>query len=153
MIDDIDYQILDHLQSDARLSQATLAEQINVPLSTVRDRIKRLEQRGIIKGYVALVDAAALGKPITAFVRISVGTTPQNYIAAKAQFAQTCQNEPDILECHGVAGEDCYLLKVQAASPQGLEKLLERIRCQAQVIKSITNIVMMVVKESTKITP
>jgi len=151
MIDEIDYKIIEQLQDDARISHSVLAERIDMPVSTVRDRIKRLEQRGVIKGYTTVVDAVAMGKSIMAFIRLSIGATSRNYKDAKAEVARISQAEPDILECYGVAGEECYVLKVRAPSPVGLEKLLERIRCQAEVSKSVTNIVLTTVKEDTKI--
>ncbi|MDM8520417.1 Lrp/AsnC family transcriptional regulator [Anaerolineales bacterium HSG6] len=153
IIDEIDYKIIEQLQDDARISHSVLAEKIGMPVSTVRDRVKRLEQRGVIKGYTAVVNAEAMGKSIMAFIRLSIGTTSRNYIEAKAEVARICQVEPDILECHGVAGEDCYVLKVRAPTPVGLEKLLERIRSQAEVSKSVTNIVLTTVKENIKIVP
>jgi Lrp/AsnC family leucine-responsive transcriptional regulator len=61
--------------------------------------------------------------------------------------------EPDVLECHGVAGEDCYLLKVRATSPKDLEGLIERIRCHGQVSRSITSIVLSTYKESSTVRP
>jgi Lrp/AsnC family leucine-responsive transcriptional regulator len=153
MIDETDHQIIELLQDDARINHSALAERVQLPVSTVRDRVKRLEQRGIIKGYTAIVDAEALGKPIMAFIRVSVGVTTRGYVENKEDIAQLCQAEPDILECYGVAGEDCYILKVRATDPTGLEKLLEHIRCQGQISKSVTSIVLSTVKENTKIVP
>ncbi|MCP4360546.1 MAG: Lrp/AsnC family transcriptional regulator [Chloroflexi bacterium] len=152
MIDDTDRQILMLLQDNARLSNAAVAEQVGLTASTVFERIKKLEKRGIIKKYVALVDPEALGKPITAFIRLTVGTTPdEDYETVKKQLIQICRTDPDIQECHTVAGEDCYILKVRIANTQQLEKLLERMRTQAMVIRSTSNIVLSTFKEETKI--
>ena len=153
MIDDIDRQIVSLLQEDARLSNAALAEAVGLTVSTVHERVKKLEKKGIIRGYVAIVDAEALGKPIMAFIRLTVGTTPDGYITSKNDVLSLCTTEPDVLECHNVAGEDCYILKVRATSPKDLEKLIERIRCNAHVSRSITNIVLSTFKESSKIVP
>ena len=153
MIDDIDRQILRRLQEDARLSNAALAQEVGLTVSTVHERVKKLEKKGIIKGYVAVVDAEAVGKPITAFIRLSVGTASESYLESKTSVMNVCLAEPDILECHGVAGEDCYLLKVRTASPKALEKLIERIRCKAPVARSVTSIVLTTFKENSMITP
>ena len=153
MIDDVDRQILTLLQADARLSNAALAKEVGLTASTVHERVKKLEKKGIIKGYVALVDAEALGKPITAFIRLSVGVSTEGYLESKNSVMNVSLAEPDVIECHGVAGEDCYVLKVRAASPQALEKLIERIRCQAAISRSITSIVLTTFKEDTIITP
>lgn len=152
MPDDIDYQILDLLQRDARLSNAAIAEQVGLTTSTVFERVKKLEKKGVVRRYVAIVDGTAVGKPITAFVRIVIGTGPaDDYIHCKHQFTESCLQEPDVLECHTVAGEDCYVLKVRAATPQTLENLLERIRSYAPVVRSTTSIVLSTLKEDTKI--
>ena len=153
MIDGIDRQIIKLLQEDARLSNAALAEQVGLTASTVHERVKKLERKGIIKGYVAVVDAEALGKPIMAFIRLTVGATSEGYIESKNSVMNACLTEPDVLECHGVAGEDCYVLKVKATSPKDLERLVERIRCQAAVSRTVTSIVLSTFKESSKIAP
>ena len=153
MIDKIDHQIVSLLQTDARLSNAALAEKVGLTTSTVHERVKKLEKKGVIKGYVALADAEALGKPIMAFIHLTVGSVSTNYLEAKNSVLSICQQEPDVLECHAVAGEDCYILKVRAASPGGLEKLIERIRCNAQVSRTTTSIVLSTLKETTQVMP
>jgi Lrp/AsnC family leucine-responsive transcriptional regulator len=153
MNDDIDCQILTLLQENGRLSNAALAEQVGLTVSTVHERVKKLEKKGLIKGYVAVVDAEGVGKPITAFIRLLVGTTSEGYVESKQSVMKACLAEPDVLECHGVAGEDCYILKVVAASPKDLEKLVERIRSKAPVSRSVTSIVLSTFKESSLIYP
>ncbi len=153
MLDEIDRKIVELLQTDARLSNAAIAEQVGLTSSTVHDRVKKLERKGVIKGYVAVVDAEQLGKPITAFVRLSVGSSSGSYVESKNSVMEVCQAEPDVLEGHGVAGEDCYVLKVRAASPKDLETLIERIRMSALVSRSTTNVVLSTFKESTMVVP
>lgn len=153
MIDDIDRQIILLLQGDAHLSNAALAEKVGLTSSTVHERVKKLEKKGVIKGYVAVVDAEAIGKPIMAFIRLTVGTTPDGYIESKNNVMQVCRSEADVLECYGVAGEDCYILKVRATSPKDLERIIERIRCKATVSRSITSIVLSAFKETSTIVP
>jgi len=153
MIDEIDRKIVELLQTDARLSNAAIAEQVGLTSSTVHDRVKKMERKGIIKGYVAVVDAEQLGKPVTAFVRLSVGATSGSYVESKNSVMEVCQAEPDVLEGHGVAGEDCYVLKVRAASPKDLERLIERIRMSSLVSRSTTNVVLSTFKESSMVIP
>lgn len=152
MIDEIDARILDLLQADGRLSNAAIAEQVGLTTSTVFERIKKLEKREIIQRYVAVVDPQKLGKPITAFVRLIIGTAPgEDYAACKQDFVAQCLAEPDILECHSVAGEECYMLKVRVASTGELEKLLERLRSYTLVAKSTSSIVMSTFKEELRV--
>jgi Lrp/AsnC family leucine-responsive transcriptional regulator len=153
MIDRTDRQIVSLLQTDARLSNADLAKKVGLTTSTVHERVKKLEKKGIIRGYVAMVDAEALGKPIIAFIRLTVGSASTDYLESKNSVVRICQDEPDVLECHAVAGEDCYILKVRAPSPADLEKLIERIRCHAQVSRTTTNIVLSTLKETTQVMP
>ncbi len=152
MIDEIDRQILQLLQTDARLSNAALAEQVGLSASTVYDRVKKLESRGVILGYTAVVDPLALGKTIAAFIRLTIGASPgDDYAAAKQALLQQILAEPDVLECHTVAGEDCYVLKARVAHPKELEKLLERIRANGLVARSVSSIVLSTHKESTRV--
>ncbi|MBN2394422.1 MAG: Lrp/AsnC family transcriptional regulator [Anaerolineae bacterium] len=153
MTDKIDHQIISLLQENARLSNAALAEKVGLTTSTVHQRVKKLEKEGIIKGYVALANAEALGKPIMAFIRLSVGSASTDYVESKTSFMHACRAEPDVLECHCVAGDDCYILKVRAASPADLERLIERIRCNAEVSRTTTNIVLSTLKQTSKLTP
>ena len=153
MIDEIDYQIISLLQEDARLSNAAIAEEVGLTTSTVHERVKKLEKKGLIKGYVAVVEPEALGKSIMAFIRLTLGGETVDYLESKTSIADICETEPDILECHGTAGEDCYILKVRAASPKDLEKLIERIRCNVPVSRSTTSIVLSTLKETSKVTP
>ena len=151
MIDDKDRTILDLIQENARLSNAELAEAVGLTASSVHERVKKLERQGIIKGYVAMLDAEKLGKPLLAYVRLTVQTHPQE--GEKNGLHDLCGSEPDILECHNVAGEDCFILKVRAEGPKQLERLLARIRGSSETIRSVTNIVLSTYKESARVSP
>jgi Lrp/AsnC family transcriptional regulator, leucine-responsive regulatory protein len=146
MIDVIDRKLLDMLQGNARLSNAEMAEAVGLTISSVHERVKKMERNGIIRGYVAMVDPEKLGKQLLAFVRLSLDSNDS------AQALQAlCAGEPDILECHHVAGEDCYILKVRAAGPRRLEDLLAAIRSTSRAERSVTNIVFSTSKESTRV--
>jgi Lrp/AsnC family leucine-responsive transcriptional regulator len=110
----------------------------------VADRVRRLEQRGVIKGYAALVDAASVGYPLTAFVSV-VLNRPKDRTA----FLERVRQTPEIAECHHVTGDDDYLLKVRCRSPQHLDDLLSTaIKGSPEVVRTKTTIVLSTAKES-----
>ncbi len=149
MIDDTDKKLLDLLQCNAHISNADMAAQVGLTVSSVHERVKKLERKGIIKGYVAVVDPDKLGKQMLAFLRLTVAPNSQ----ATGEIRALCSQHPDILECHNVAGEDCFILKIRASGPKELEKLLSAIRASADASRSVTNIVLSSYKESTRIVP
>jgi Lrp/AsnC family transcriptional regulator, leucine-responsive regulatory protein len=154
MIDATDRKIVTLLQGNARLSNAELAQAVGLTASSVFERVKKLEQKGVITGYVATVNAAKLGKPLLAFVRLTLGI-PQSltFDAAMSKLAGLSAYEPDILECHDVAGEDCIVLKLRSSGPQELQRLLAAVRECTQSSRSVTSIVLSTVKESSAIAP
>jgi Lrp/AsnC family transcriptional regulator, leucine-responsive regulatory protein len=149
VVDTIDRKILDLLQGNARLSNAEMAEAVGLTVSSVHERVKKMERKGIIKGYVAVLDPEKLAKPLLAFIRLTV--SPQDSVHDGVH--ALCASEPDILECHNVAGEDCYVLKVRAAGPKQLEQLLGAIKKTSNAVRSVTNIVLSTAKESSRIEP
>jgi Lrp/AsnC family transcriptional regulator, leucine-responsive regulatory protein len=152
--DDIDIKLIGLLQRDARLSNAQLAEAVGLTVSSVHERVKKLERRGVITGYVARVDAEKLGKGLLSFMRLSFSTMPHESIAeVRARLTALCDKEPDVLECHGVAGEECFILKLRAASPSALEDLIAKVRSCAQSTRSVTNIVLSTYKEGMAVEP
>lgn len=148
MIDATDRKIIAILQENARLSNAEIAEAVGLTASSVHERVKKLERKGIVTRYVAIVDADLLGKPLLAFVRLSV-TNP----GISELIQKLCATEPDILECHSVAGEDCYILKIRTAGPKQLERLLSAIKSKSDLIRSVTNIVLSSYKETPYVEP
>lgn len=154
MIDEIDRKILDLLQENARLSNAAIAEEVGLNASSVYERVKKLEKRGIIKGYVAVVDAEKVGRPIMAFVRLTASAAGGNdYLQAREQLAELCRQDPDILECHSVTGSESYILKIRITHPNALEDLVARLRANILVANTNSNIVLSTFKESIKIEP
>ncbi len=142
VLDEIDRKILDLLQRDARMTNAAIAAQVGLTAPSVFERIRKLEQRGVIRGYKAILDAVALGKPLTAFTRLTVA-----YDDSYAAGVEAISQDPDVLECHHVAGEDCLIIKTKVANPADLESLLKRIRGQIAVQRSVTMIALTVIKE------
>ncbi len=154
MLDETDLRILGLLERDARMSNAALAAAVGLTASSVFERVKKLEKRGVIKGYVAVVDPVAVGLPITAFIRAAIGASKEaGYADSKNSVDRVCLEEPGILECHHVAGEDCYILKVRVESPRELERLIERIRSDTAVQRSVTSIVLSTAKEGSAVAP
>jgi len=154
MLDPTDQTILNLLQGNARLSNAELAEAVGMNASSVFERVKKLERKGVITGYVATVNPDKIGKPLLAFIRVSIDANAQTDIdAVNKNVLDACLAENDILECHNVAGEDCYIIKVRAGGPKQLEALLARIRRLTRSSGSVTNIVLSTYKESTRVEP
>ena len=149
MIDEIDRKLIDMLQGNARLSNAEMAEAVGLTVSSVHERVKKLERKGVIKGYVAVLDPDKLGKPLLAFLRLTVSS----HESAQTSIRALCESEPDILECHNVAGEDCLVIKVRAESPKKLEALLSAIKASVPATRSVTSIVLSTYKESSLIVP
>jgi len=127
-VEETDRAILAALSVDGRLSYTDLADRVGLSVSAVHQRVRRLEQRGTIKGYEARLDYEALGLPLTAFVAIRP-IDPSQPDDAPDKLAAL----PEIESCYSVAGEDFYFLLVRVASPAGLERLLQEIRKVANV--------------------
>jgi len=141
-IDDTDRLILDLLQRDARMTNAAIAAQVGLAGPSVFERIRKLEQRGVIRGYTVTLDAAAMGRPMTAFIRITAAFDERYESGVRA-----ISQDPEVLECYNVAGEDCFILKTQCASSGDLEALLVRIRGRLTVLRSVTMIALSALKE------
>ncbi|PZM88714.1 MAG: AsnC family transcriptional regulator [Actinobacteria bacterium] len=132
-MEDIDRTIVSALTADGRMSYTELAEKVGLSVSAVHQRVRRLEQRGVIKGYTARVSYEALGLPLTAFVAIRP-IDPAQPDDAPERLAHL----PEIDSCYSVAGEDFYLLLVRVSSPAELERLLQEIRTAANVTTRTT---------------
>jgi Lrp/AsnC family leucine-responsive transcriptional regulator len=127
-VEEIDRQIVDLLARDGRMSFTDLGKATGLSTSAVHQRVRRLEQRGVIRGYAAVVDYDAVGLPLTAFVSIKPidASEPDD---APDRLAGI----PQIEACHSVAGDESHILKVRVARPGDLEDLLARIRAAANV--------------------
>ncbi|MGA8044949.1 MAG: Lrp/AsnC family transcriptional regulator [Dermatophilaceae bacterium] len=123
-----DRRIVDLLRQDGRLSFTDLGKQLGLSTSAAHQRVRRLEERGVITGYTARIDAAKVGLPITAFISV----TPVDP-AAPDDIPDRLRELNEIEACHSVAGDESYILKVRVAGPGGLEDLIARIRAVAAV--------------------
>jgi Lrp/AsnC family leucine-responsive transcriptional regulator len=127
-VEDIDQRIVSLLARDGRMSFTDLARETGLSVSAVHQRVRRLRQRGVIRGYTALLDAEQIGLPLTAFISIKP-IDP----AAPDDAPRRLEHIRAIEACHSVAGEESYILKVRVASPGDLEELLRQIRETANV--------------------
>ncbi|HZI11845.1 MAG TPA: Lrp/AsnC family transcriptional regulator [Myxococcus sp.] len=146
-LDDLDHRLIDLLQRDGRATQLELSRAVGLSQPAVAERIRKLEERGVITGYTARVDATKLGKDITAFIGVSV-EHPKYF----ENFAKKVLALPDVLECHRVAGQDSYILKVKTANTRSLDSLLvETLRTISGVTRTQTTIVLSSIKEDTHV--
>lgn len=144
-MDAIDQQILQLLHGNARLSQEQIARQVHLSRPAVHERLKRLEQRRIVRGYRAHLDWAALGKPLTAF--IWVRTSSPSFRKVADRVVQAGGEAATVEECHRVTGDWCLLLKVRTTSPLALQNLVDRIREVPGVEGTMTNLALSTVTE------
>jgi Lrp/AsnC family transcriptional regulator, leucine-responsive regulatory protein len=127
-VEETNRKILSLLTSDGRMSFTELARKTGLSVSAVQQRVRRLEDRGAIRGYAALFDPDEAGLPLTAFVSIKPFDP-----AAADDAPERLAHLPAIEACHSVAGDENYILKVRVASPAALEELLQQIRAAANV--------------------
>jgi Lrp/AsnC family transcriptional regulator, leucine-responsive regulatory protein len=127
-VEEIDRKILELLTHDGRMSFTDLARETGLSVSATHQRVRRLERRGVIRGYAAVIDPADAGLPLTAFISIKP-FDPAAPDDAPARLAHLGAIEA----CHSVAGDENYILKVRVASPSDLEDLLQEIRAAASV--------------------
>jgi Lrp/AsnC family leucine-responsive transcriptional regulator len=129
--DATDWRILQALQTQGRASFAELARSVSMSASAVTERVRRLEEAGVIKGYAAVVDHDRLGLPILAFVRLRYPNG--NY----KPFHDLLDTTPEILEAHHVTGDDCFVLKVAARSMRHLEEVSGKVGALGSVTTSV----------------
>ena len=130
-LDRTDWRLLAELQRDGRASYAELARAVAMSASAVAERIRRLEEAGVIAGYQATVDPERVGLTVMAFVRVRYPTG--NYRPFHAMLDST----PEVIEAHHVTGEDCFILKVLARSMRHLEEVTGRIAGLGPVTTSV----------------
>lgn len=136
-LDELDLQILEVLQRNARSTFAELGAVVGLKAPAVHDRVKRLEGRGYVRGYAAQLDSRLLGLELTAFV--SCFTTPD---CRYDEFTAALQAMPEVCEVHSVAGEESFVLKVMTRSTAHLDDLLSRLKCVPGMARTKTTIVL-----------
>lgn len=127
-MEDVDRRLVDLLVADGRMSYTDLGKAMGLSTSAVHQRVRRLEERGVIAGYTARIDHESIGLPLTAFISVA----PFD-LAAPDDVPDRLRGIPEIEACYSVAGDQNYLLKVRVGAPSDLEDLLARIRAAANV--------------------
>lgn len=130
-LDATDWRLLEALQRDGRATYAELARAVSMSPSAVTERVRRLEEAGVITGYTAVIDHERIGLPVLALVRLRYPTG--NY----RPFHDLLSTTPEVLEAHHVTGEDCFVLKVAARSMRHLEEVTGRIAGLGPVTTSV----------------
>lgn len=142
MIDALDTEILTIIQRDARISNAEIARQIDLAPSAVLERLRKLEERGVIQGYSTRIDPRQVGMGLTVFVSVRTSECGGGVDEALSAI-------PEVLEVHDVAGEDCYLIKVRTRDTQALSRLLrDQIKLIPRVVSTRTTVVLQTFKET-----
>jgi Lrp/AsnC family leucine-responsive transcriptional regulator len=131
VLDATDWRILHALQEDARLTLSDLGRQVKLSQPAVAERVRRLERTGMLRGYHAEVDPAQFGLPIMAFMRLKLRYTDDD------RFIAVVHDVDAVVECHRVTGDDCFLLKVRAASIPHLETIINQFAPYGDVATSI----------------
>ncbi|MGH2493434.1 MAG: Lrp/AsnC family transcriptional regulator [Ktedonobacteraceae bacterium] len=118
-LDAVNIRVLEELQRDPRLTMSELGRRVGMSSPSVTERVRRLEEAGVIRGYSLDINPAALGLPITAYIRIRPSP------GQLSRIAELAQQIPEVVECHRVTGEDCFILKVHIPAIDQLDRLLD----------------------------
>ena|SRR5882724_2998157 len=131
LLDDVNIRLLGELQREPRLTMTELGRRIGMSSPAVTERIRRLEEEGIITGYHLAIDPAALGLPIAVYVRVrpNPGQLPK--------VAELATQIPEVVECYRITGEDCFILKVYIPAMDQLDRLLDSFLLYGSTITSI----------------
>lgn len=142
-IDEIDAQVLALVQAQGRIKRSDVAEHIGLSVPAASERMRKLEERGVVTGYHATLDAKRVGFDVSAFVRI-VSTGSEHYDA----FITAVTAMPEVLELHSITGEGSHMVKVRVRNTGALEKLLARLQALPGVRGTQTSLVLSSLKET-----
>ena len=146
-LNSLDMKAIKLLLGNGRASWAELGKQLGLSAPAAADRAHKLEQRGVIRGYAALVDPTSVGYPLTAYVSVSLASHSR-----RAAFLRAIEKMEQVAECHHVAGDDDYLLKVRCRGTQDLDHLLAtQLKDKLGVARTRTTIVLSTAKESVQV--
>lgn len=134
-IDTLDERILSELQANGRLTMKALAERVGLSSPAMIERVRRLEERGILSGYRAIVDPAAIGRPLMALIAADVDRRQSD------AFLNRLRSEPSVAECHRTTGDRSFLIRVNISSTDELEQVVDRLaevgaRCSTSIVLS-----------------
>lgn len=143
LLDDIDISILNHLQENGRAQRNQIAELVGLSVPSVSERMRKLEERGLITDYNAILNSKEFHFDITAFMFVEVDGS-DHY----PTFVEKAQQEKEILECHSITGDGSHFLKVRTKNTASFERLLSRIQSWTGVHKTRSNLVLSSFKET-----
>ncbi|MEQ9264918.1 MAG: Lrp/AsnC family transcriptional regulator [Balneolaceae bacterium] len=143
LLDEIDIAILNHLQKNGRAQRNKIAELVGLSVPSVSERMKKLEERGLIEGYYAVLNSKDFNFDITAYLFVQVDGS-EHY----SNFVDKISEEQEILECHSITGDGSHLLKVRTKNTSSFEKLLSKIQSWDGVDKTRSNLVLSSFKET-----
>jgi Lrp/AsnC family leucine-responsive transcriptional regulator len=149
-LDVVDRRILRILALDGRASYQAIADQVGLSRPAVMERVKRLEEARFITGYGAHLGRGKSGVPVTAFVAVRYGNS--DYVGDEPRMREM-EKHPGVLECHHVAGEDCYILKIAAPDLEGVQRILRELRGPAEQMNTRTTIVLSTLFEKPGLVP
>ncbi len=145
-IDKIDLKLLELLSERGRMRRNELAEAVGLSIPSVSERLEKLQNRGIIKGYTVLIDEKKIGYDIKAFIRVTMESSKYY-----APFVAHVQKEDEILECYSITGDGSHILKVLVANTAALEALLAKIQSWQGVTGTSTSVVLSEHKKTNRI--
>jgi Lrp/AsnC family leucine-responsive transcriptional regulator len=143
-LDDTDWSLLAELQNHARTTIADMGRRVGLTAPAAAERLRRLEETGIIRGYHATVDLEKLGRPISAFIRVRFNGGKYD------AFERMIEKSDDVLECHHITGEDCFIVKAAVATMHDLERLASSL---SRFGSTATSVVYSTVLDRRNVTP
>ncbi|MDO5441383.1 MAG: Lrp/AsnC family transcriptional regulator [Bacillota bacterium] len=149
-LDTIDVKILEVLQSNARISVSELSKQVNLSLSAVSERLKKLESSGVIEEYTTIIKPSAMEKELSVLMLVSLESTTGTAVKELQLFVD---NADEILECHHITGEYDYALKITTKNTETLEKLMSTIKSISGVRHCQTNVILSSSKKRYSVRP
>jgi Lrp/AsnC family leucine-responsive transcriptional regulator len=131
VLDEVNLRLLVHLREDPRMSMSALSRRVGMSSPAVTERVRRMEEAGVIMGYRLDIDPKALGLPVAAYIRVrpSPGQLPK--------IAELAEQIAEVVECHRVTGEDCFIIKVHLPAMDQLDRILDRFLLYGMTTTSI----------------
>ncbi len=131
LLDRKNIELLRHLSDDPQVGVAELARRIGMSAPAVRERLQRLKESGVVRGYRLEIDPAALGYPVAVFIRV------RPMPGQLAKIAALAKRLPEIVECHRITGEDCFIMRAHVPALERLDSLLDRFLAHGQTTTSL----------------
>ena len=136
-IDDLDRKILDFLQKDGRMAASHIANDLDISIPTVTDRIKKLSESGVIKGFQVTLDPKLLGLDVSAIITV-ISESSEHY----KEVIQAARNTPEVVQCYSTTGKGSHILIIVAKNSQALEELLRKIQNWPGVSRTETQVIL-----------